>query len=82
LDIIVESERDKRTLEWLISQVGLVVVEQACIELAGQRKPYVSNLAKVLGLEPPESVRVTPKEVARTRLSVLKDVLKSKAPKA
>lgn len=77
MNIIVESARDERTLEWLISQVGLAGVEKACEQLAGQRKPYVSNIAKALCLEVPESILHTPKDEARSRLSALRRALKS-----
>jgi hypothetical protein len=76
VDVIIESDRDQRTLEWLISEVGASAVEQACSELAGSRKVYVSNIAKVLRLEPPESVRCPPKQEARARLAMLKEMLK------
>lgn len=75
MNIILESARDKRTLEWLISQVGLAAVEKASEQLAGHRKPYVSNIAKILSLEVPESILQTPKEEARSRLSVLRQAL-------
>ena len=64
MNVILESERDRRTLAWLFEQVGEAAVERACNQLAGQRKPYPSNLAKVLGLVPPESLsRPTPAQV-------------------
>ena len=56
MNVIVESNRDRRTLAWLIEQVGESAVEHACARLAGKRKPYPSNLAKTLGLKPPESL--------------------------
>ena len=64
MKVILESERDRRTLAWLIEQVGEAAVEHAGDRLAGQRKPYPSNLAKALGLIPPESLsRPTPVQV-------------------
>lgn len=64
MEVILQSNRDRRTLEWLIKQVGEAAVGQACSKLDG-RRPYVSNIAKVLGLKPPESLqRPTREEVA------------------
>ena len=64
MNIILESERDRRTLAWLIEQVGECVLERACNRLAGRRKCYPSNLAKCLGLVLPESLaRPSPKQV-------------------
>jgi hypothetical protein len=80
MDVIVESDRDRRTLEWLVSEVGVDAVEQVCSQLAGERKPYVSNVAKALGLEPPECVRFPTQEEARARLANLKEILKSGEP--
>ena len=56
MNVILESERDHRTLAWLIEQAGEGAVERACASLAGNRKTYPSNLAKVLGLVLPESL--------------------------
>jgi hypothetical protein len=54
MNVILDSERDRRTLAWLVEQVGECALEKACASLVGQRKPYPSNLAKILGLVPPE----------------------------
>jgi hypothetical protein len=78
MDVIVDSERDRRTLDWLIAQVGEEAVEDACSRLAGQRKPYVSNVAKLLGLTPPEALKASTPAEARQRLAVIKNILKTK----
>ena len=49
--MIVQNERDERTAAWLIEQVGAEALAEAETRLQGARKPYPSNLAKVLGLE-------------------------------
>lgn len=64
MDVILKSNRDPRTMAWLIEQVGEAAVEGACSKLDG-RLPYVSNIAKVLELKPPEFLqRPTRDEVA------------------
>lgn len=73
MNVILESERDRRTLAWLIQQVGERALEDACASLAGKRKCYPSNLAKCLGLVPPESLsRPSPEQVQ----AYLKDIRK------
>ena len=77
MEIIINSERDRRTLQWLIAQVGDEAVKDACLQLAGERKPYVSNVAKLLGLVPPDSVEQPSNTEARARLVALKALIKS-----
>ncbi|WP_321964651.1 cryptic plasmid protein A [Paraburkholderia sp. J7] len=73
--VIINTARDKRTLEYLISKCGSEAVEQACASIAGRRKPYVSNIAKVLGVEIPDEVVITPRDEACEHLSRLKAIL-------
>jgi hypothetical protein len=70
--ILKLNDRDGRALAWLIDQVGAEAVTSACEQLAGRRRPYVSNLAKILGLRIPESVVVTPDEAALERIHELR----------
>lgn len=78
MDVVLESDRDRRALDWLISQVGQSAVESACSQLAGERKAYVSNLAKVLGLTLPDIVSATPKDEALVQLASIKNILKTR----
>ncbi len=71
MNVIIESKRDQRTLDWLIAQAGPEAVESACAGMGGRRQ-YVSNIAKALGLNPPESLQRPPRQevfehVARLR---------------
>ena len=47
--MITENERDRRTAAWLIENYGAEAVAEAETRIAGARKPYPSNIAKVLG---------------------------------
>lgn len=67
--------RDERTIAWLIEQVGFDAVQQACEKIAGNRKLYPTNLAKVLGLSIPESVVITPSSEVHDRISELLTLL-------
>jgi len=72
---LILSRRDERVMEWLINQVGQEAVDRACTQLAGMRKPYPSNLAKLLGLTVPEGLASTPKDEARERIEQLRAIL-------
>ncbi|MFM0121099.1 cryptic plasmid protein A [Paraburkholderia sp. RL18-101-BIB-B] len=74
--IIVNSARDRRTLEYLVEKCGIEAVEQACAQVAGQRRLYVSNIAKVLGVEIPDEVVITPRAEALVHLERLKKLLR------
>jgi hypothetical protein len=78
MEVIVETDRDRRTLVWLIEQVGDEAVQKACAQLVGHRKPFVSNISKVLGLVPPESVLGPSRKEAKERLGALKAILKKR----
>ncbi|WP_165987862.1 cryptic plasmid protein A [Caballeronia sp. SBC1] len=75
LDIIVESERDQRTLDYLISTCGFARVRGAREKLPGETRPYVSNLAKFLGVTIPIEVLATPQSEARQHITELKERL-------
>ncbi len=53
--MIIENERDERTAAWLIEQYGAEAVAEAETRISGARKPYPSNIAKVLGGYPTRS---------------------------
>ncbi|WP_322007157.1 hypothetical protein [Paraburkholderia tropica] len=76
--VIVNTPRDRRAFEFLVEKCGMDAVEQACLKLSGQRRAYVSNIAKVLRVEIPDDVVVTPREEARKHLSDLKTLLAQK----
>ena len=50
-------------------------VEGACHALAGTRRPFPSNIAKVLGLSPPRTLAITPPETARRHITELRRLL-------
>lgn len=79
MDILIESDRDQRTYDWLLRQVGDEALRNACMSLSGNRHLYVSNLAKVLGLQPPAELTLTPSEVAHRHLQEMRELLKAKA---
>jgi len=73
--VLVQSARDRRVLDWIISQVGHQAIEEACCSFAGRRRPYPSNIAKVLGLSPPSSLEITPPDEALRHIADLKRLL-------
>lgn len=73
--MIAENERDKRTAAWLIEQFGAEAVAEAETRLAGARKPYPSNIAKILGAALPQSLKRTENAAAREKLAAMKAML-------
>jgi hypothetical protein len=76
--VIVQNERDERTAAWLIEQVGAEALAEAETRLQGARKPYPSNLAKVLGLTLPDSLKRTENAAARQKLAELKNIIEKR----
>ncbi len=76
--MIVQNERDERTAAWLIEQVGAEALAEAETRLQGARKPYPSNLAKVLGLTLPDSLKRTENAAARQKLAELKNIIEKR----
>jgi hypothetical protein len=52
LGVIVATARDARTLTWLRQAVGDAAIINAVERLPGGRKPYVSNISKLLDVTP------------------------------
>ncbi|KAB2937412.1 MAG: cryptic plasmid protein A [Rhodocyclaceae bacterium] len=73
--VVVESPRDERVLRWLIDQAGVAAVEDACMRLAGSRRAYVSNIAKILGLQPPKDLELASRENAERHLAAINRIL-------
>lgn len=70
--VLVLNARDERAIAWMIEQVGFVAVQEACGRLAGRRRLYPTNLAKVLGLTIPDSVVITPASAALEQIRELR----------
>ena len=73
--VIIESKRDQRVFDWLVREVGAEAIARACMELAGARRPYPSNVAKVLGLVPPKQLVVASREDAAAHLAEIARLL-------
>lgn len=76
--LIINNERDQRAAEWLVAKVGQAKVDAAIDNLAGNRRAYVSNVAKELGIEIPNQVIVTPTSEAKRKLADLRTMLERK----
>lgn len=70
--VLILNDRDERAVAWLIDQVGAQAVEDACAELAGRRRAYPSNLAKVLAIDLPKSLTLTPSDRAIEKIAELR----------
>lgn len=76
--VVLMNDRDRRTLQWLRDSVGDDRVAAAIQQISGERKPYLTNICKVLGVTPPSGVRVTEAQDARKHLEVLRAALSGK----
>jgi hypothetical protein len=76
VDILVETSRDRRALCYLLSEFGEAAVCSARERLAGSRRPYVSNVAKVMGVKIPVIVETTNSPVAEDELAKMSSILK------
>jgi hypothetical protein len=74
--IIIESECDRRIYNYLVQTCGEARVATARNQLPGRTRPYVSNLAKMLGVTIPNAVVTTPKEEARRHLAEIKKIIR------
>lgn len=77
--VIVESDRDRRTLAWLREQIGddAVRVGADYVRETGSRV-YVSNVAKVYKLKPPESLKHSTQATAKAALGDIRKSLEGK----
>jgi hypothetical protein len=69
---IVENDRDRRGLAWIRTQVDDAAITAACVGLPGNRRAYVTNIARALGLVLPAETARTPREAALTHLARIK----------
>jgi hypothetical protein len=55
---IVANDRDRRALAWLTDQFGADAITAAITRLPHHRRPYLTNIAAVLGVELPRTLGV------------------------
>lgn len=70
---LLNNDRDRRTWAWIIDQVG--EDRALAVDLAGNRKPYPSNIAKALGLQLPETLKCTSRTAGLQRLAAMKKLI-------
>jgi len=76
LGVIVDNAQDARTLAWLRVSVGDDAIRGAVSALAGSRKPYLSNLAKLLGVDLPSELEVADRDTARAHIQHIQNLLR------
>lgn len=78
-NVLILTDRDKAEYEYLCKVRGEQSVVWASQNLAGKRKPYISNLAKVLKVDIPKDlhigVEVVTAEQAQVYLMDIKKIL-------
>lgn len=76
MQIVIESERDRRVLNRLVEQAWKDAVASACLQLAGRGRAFPGNLAKVLGLTPPKAPALDSPESAAAQLAAIANLLR------
>ena len=79
--LLIETKRDQRVIAWLFEQVGEQAVLNACEQLAGGRRAYPSNVAKILGLIPPKDLTLAAPEDAAVHIARIRASLGLRPPK-
>jgi phosphate starvation-inducible protein PhoH len=77
-DVILANDRDRRVYDYLIATCGETRVTNACRQLPGRTRPYVSNIAKMLGVTIPDAVVITPRAEGQRQLAEIKKLLSAK----
>lgn len=72
LGVVIQNPRDERTLAWLLQTVGEVAVREAVAQLSGQRRPYLSNITKVLGVTPLADLERADRQTAQAALAAIR----------
>lgn len=76
-EVILNNARDRRTLAYLLEECGVTRVRRAHEQLKG-RLPFVSTLAKILGITIPERIIATPREQGRVEIEKIKADLRKR----
>ena len=76
-EVILKNPRDRRTLLYLFEECGIARVKTAHGQLKG-RLPFVSTLAKILGITIPDRIIVTPREQGRAEIGKIKADLRNR----
>jgi hypothetical protein len=75
VQIVMESERDSRVLGWLVERAGEDAVASGCFQLAGRRRAFPRNVAKVLGLSQPKVLALASPESAAAHMAAIAKLL-------
>lgn len=63
--LIIANAKDQVIADWLRQIYSDAELAAAVAQLAGNRRPYVSNVCKVLGVSPPPDVTATATDALR-----------------
>ena len=77
--VLILSDRDRIEYNYMLKIRGEQAIRWAITQLPGNRKPYVSNIAKILMLEIPENLPDPQKIVPiEDGLKILSQVIKTR----
>lgn len=63
--LILNNDKDRIIAAWLEKTYGAAAIDAAIMRLAGERRPYVSNVCKVMGVTPPPEISQQVSDAAR-----------------
>lgn len=73
--VILANDRDRRTWAWLQAHVDRGALVAALDALAGSRRPYLSNLCKVLQVKPPADLELPDRDTVAAHLANVRAIL-------
>lgn len=73
--VILANDRDRRTWAWLRRNVDQGALVAAFDALAGRRRPYLSNLCKVLQIKPPSDLELPDRDTVAAHLAKVRAIL-------
>ena len=84
--VIIENDKDRRSLQWLLEQHGQAKIDEAANAIAGRgQKPYTTMVAKHLGTRIPQEVwgmQSGEKSAIRGNLQALRDEFAERVAKS
>ena len=76
MNIIISNQRDQLAFDYLKKVVGEASINKAVELIAGERKPYISNVAKILNIKIPDDLQpLGQSEIAKEHLAKIRAML-------
>jgi len=73
-ELLLLNERDEKVHAWLTRTTTPGQIQAAIAKLNG-KKPYISNICKILKIDPPADIFVTPKIEVHKKVAEIRAIL-------